>query len=225
MSKSKIRMQRNRLKLLFAASSIVLMRRIIFLTTMLSLPVVLLPAGSPVWAAAKHDEIHFSDVEGHWAEESIVEAVFSGIASGYEDGTFKPDRAVSRREFTAMLASSLQIPLVIASNMEKVADDDPYPQSLKDAGIIQEGDLPAEGIDQGLLRSEMMKLGVSALEPEAAPGQPEEIKKKAQAAGLLENDQEGQASDSLESTATRAEAVIMLQRLQNLLGLRESSHY
>ncbi|MFD0681752.1 MULTISPECIES: S-layer homology domain-containing protein [unclassified Paenibacillus] len=219
MSKSKIRMQRNRLKLMFAASSIVLMRRIVFLTTLLSLPVVLLSAGSPLLAASKHDEIHFSDVEGHWAETPIIEAVISGIASGYEDGTFKPDRVVSRREFTVMLASTLQIPLVIASSKNDQGTDDPYLQSLQDAGILHEGDFPVEEIDKGLQRSEMMKLVVNALEPEAAFGQPEEIKKKAQAAGLLEDDQVGQASSSLEATATRAEAIIMLQRLQNLLGL------
>lgn len=45
----------------------------------------------------------FSDVSGHWAEETINWAVKYGIVNGYPDGTFKPDNAVSEAEFLVML--------------------------------------------------------------------------------------------------------------------------
>ncbi|MEK3883325.1 S-layer homology domain-containing protein [Paenibacillus sp. PL2-23] len=52
----------------------------------------------------------FSDTDGHWAQELIQKAVALGIASGYGDGTFRPERTVTRAEFTVMLANALQLP-------------------------------------------------------------------------------------------------------------------
>ncbi|MEK3910261.1 DNRLRE domain-containing protein [Paenibacillus sp. FSL H7-0331] len=52
--------------------------------------------------------INFSDISGHWAEGNIKQAVSSGVVSGYEDGTFKPDRTVTRAEFAVMLMNVLR---------------------------------------------------------------------------------------------------------------------
>ncbi|MEO2256334.1 InlB B-repeat-containing protein [Paenibacillus amylolyticus] len=53
-------------------------------------------------------EIAFSDVNGHWAEDFIQEAVREGIVSGFSDGSFKPNASVTRAEFTVMLMNALQ---------------------------------------------------------------------------------------------------------------------
>lgn len=45
----------------------------------------------------------YSDVANHWASDAIVWALDRQIASGYKDGTFKPDNPVSEAEFFAML--------------------------------------------------------------------------------------------------------------------------
>lgn len=45
----------------------------------------------------------FTDIDGHWAEVDIRQLVGRGMLGGYPDGTFRPDKAVSRVEFTAML--------------------------------------------------------------------------------------------------------------------------
>ncbi|MFC5700705.1 Ig-like domain repeat protein [Cohnella faecalis] len=50
----------------------------------------------------------FSDISGHWAEDNIKQAVSAGIVSGYQDGTFKPNRAVTRAEFAVMLMNALK---------------------------------------------------------------------------------------------------------------------
>ncbi len=50
----------------------------------------------------------FNDISGHWAEDNIQQAVSAGIVSGYEDGTFKPNRAVTRAEFAVMLMNALK---------------------------------------------------------------------------------------------------------------------
>ncbi|KQY93617.1 hypothetical protein ASD24_20840 [Paenibacillus sp. Root52] len=51
---------------------------------------------------------NFSDIEGHWAADSIREAGGLGIVKGYADGTFHPGAQVTRAEFTAMLVRMLK---------------------------------------------------------------------------------------------------------------------
>lgn len=55
----------------------------------------------PVYAAT------FSDVSGHWAEQHIKSAINKGIVNGYTDGTFKPDKPVTRAEFASMVNKAL----------------------------------------------------------------------------------------------------------------------
>lgn len=46
----------------------------------------------------------FSDAKGHWGEAVIAAAVEKGLASGYADGTFRPDSGISFDEaFTILL--------------------------------------------------------------------------------------------------------------------------
>ncbi|WP_239617681.1 S-layer homology domain-containing protein, partial [Cohnella mopanensis] len=52
--------------------------------------------------------IKLRDIAGHWAELAIQQAVNRGIVSGYSDGTFKPNRIVTRAEFTVMLVNLLK---------------------------------------------------------------------------------------------------------------------
>jgi hypothetical protein len=45
----------------------------------------------------------FPDTAGHWAEAIVREAVEQGWVDGYEDGTFRPDRPVTREQLAALL--------------------------------------------------------------------------------------------------------------------------
>ena len=65
------------------------------LTVALAAPALTAPA--PVHAAS------FSDVGGHWAEKYIKSAVNKGFVNGYPDGSFRPDKSVTRAEFTSMV--------------------------------------------------------------------------------------------------------------------------
>lgn len=56
-----------------------------------------LTAGGVAWAAG------FSDVQGHWAEDEITEWASLELANGYPDGTFKPNKQVTRAEFVALV--------------------------------------------------------------------------------------------------------------------------
>lgn len=49
----------------------------------------------------------YSDTKGHWAEEMIREAASLGIVNGFTDGTFKPNKSVTRAQFVTMLMQSI----------------------------------------------------------------------------------------------------------------------
>jgi len=51
----------------------------------------------------------FSDIESHWAKERIESLAVQGIAGGYPDGTFRPDRNITRAEFAALLVNALKL--------------------------------------------------------------------------------------------------------------------
>jgi len=55
-------------------------------------------ASTPVFAAMPSN-----DYESHWAKETIQLAISSGIAEGYLDGSFKPDNAITRAEFSELV--------------------------------------------------------------------------------------------------------------------------
>ena len=63
-----------------------------------------LPLTAPVQS---HAAGRFSDTAGHWAEGYIDTAVHENFISGYPDGRFRPDKAVSRAEFAAMVNKAL----------------------------------------------------------------------------------------------------------------------
>ena len=50
-----------------------------------------------------------SDISGHWAEDNIKKLVAMGIISGYPDGAFLPDNAITRAEFAVMLEKAFKI--------------------------------------------------------------------------------------------------------------------
>ena len=45
----------------------------------------------------------FSDVSGHWAEETIIEWADKGVVKGLPDGTFRPDVNITRAEFVTII--------------------------------------------------------------------------------------------------------------------------
>ncbi|WP_310483803.1 S-layer homology domain-containing protein [Chamaesiphon sp. VAR_48_metabat_403] len=50
-----------------------------------------------------------SDIAGNWAEPFIRSLVAKDIIKGYPDGTFKPDRPVTRAEFAALLNRAFEL--------------------------------------------------------------------------------------------------------------------
>jgi len=53
--------------------------------------------------------LSFTDTATHWASGAINKLVGLGAVTGYADGTFKPDKTISRAEFAVMLAKALKL--------------------------------------------------------------------------------------------------------------------
>lgn len=63
-----------------------------------------------------------SDVSGHWARSTIEKWLDAGKITGYEDGSFRPDRSVTRAEFAAILASVIAEREIDVSEGHRFAD-------------------------------------------------------------------------------------------------------
>ena len=114
-------------------------KRIIALLLVLVLATALL---SPV-AAAKG----FSDTRGHWGEKAINRWVELGLTAGYGDGTFRPDRMLTRGEFAALMCSLLGLSEQAANRFGDLPADmwyTPYILSCVNAGILGGTDVGAE---------------------------------------------------------------------------------
>lgn len=51
----------------------------------------------------------FSDLEGHWAKNVVIEMAEKGVLNGFEDGTFKPNDSVTREQFAKILVETLKL--------------------------------------------------------------------------------------------------------------------
>ena len=65
-----------------------------FIAMILFASTMTIPSAQTVLAA--------SDTQGHWAESTINKWTSSGYISGYPDGTFRPNNAISRAEFVTL---------------------------------------------------------------------------------------------------------------------------
>ncbi|MBB6635005.1 S-layer homology domain-containing protein [Cohnella thailandensis] len=122
----------------------------------------------------------FKDVAGHWAENEIKAAAEAGIVKGFEDGTFKPNKSVTRSEFLAMLASGL-----------KLSGEEASLSGFSDAGEVGAWAAPA--------LSQVVKAGILHGYSDGTLRPNEELN-RAQLAALLSNAL-GQAAESNESEA------------------------
>jgi hypothetical protein len=71
------------------------------------LAMVQLSPNVQIEVAANQTAPAFTDISGHWAEASILEAADLGFVNGYPDGAFRPNQQITRVEFTAMLVRAL----------------------------------------------------------------------------------------------------------------------
>lgn len=68
----------------------------------------------------------YTDIGSHWCGEYVRHLSEKGIISGYDDGTFKPDKAVTRAEFTKLVVSALGFKIEGDCDFSDVSKDSWY---------------------------------------------------------------------------------------------------
>jgi hypothetical protein len=157
-------------------------------------------------AGAASNSENLKDITGHWAEASIKNAVAAGYVGGYPDGTFKPEKEVSRGEFTKLLVGALKLQLGDSNGAW-------YQSSINaatQAGIY--ADDFTGSWDGSMARKEMMLLSVRA----GITGykQDYDINRnlyEGAKAGLIYGTSPGEISP--DGKTTRAQAIVVIERV------------
>lgn len=55
------------------------------------------------------ENVQLQDINSHWAKAAIAKYAAAGIVGGYGDGTFQPDRTISREEMVVILSRLVQM--------------------------------------------------------------------------------------------------------------------
>ncbi|KNF09688.1 S-layer domain-containing protein [Gottschalkia purinilytica] len=108
-------------------------------------------------------EDEFKDVKaGKWYSNHIATAVYMGVISGYEDGTFKPDKSISRTEMAAIISSYLEDDVTVTSE-----ETTKILSQFKDSGSIQSwarthvAKLIKSGIMSGMSQTQFSPNGIA----------------------------------------------------------------
>ncbi len=109
-------------------------------------------------AAEKAPE--FSDMStAEWAREAVVALASRGIISGYEDGTFKPNKEVTREEFVKMIILAMNINGSNSNGKFRDVSAEawyaPYVNAAVEKGIVNGVSETEFGIGSGIIRQDM----------------------------------------------------------------------
>jgi hypothetical protein len=105
------------------------------------------------------------DVIGHWAESAINEFIQADYLSGYPDGQFRPDNAISRAEFTSILLKSLHLDMETGKTFNDTADHwaSDYISTACKEGIVNGYSVTQFGPDDPITREQMLVMFVKAV--------------------------------------------------------------
>jgi hypothetical protein len=171
-----------------------------------------------------------SDLEGHWAQQVILAMVNRKFITGYSDGTFRPDRTITRAEFCTILDKALNIsPKTGTSDFADVTEH--WAQGFI-AAMVTKGYINGylDGSfrpDQPIKRSEIASIIVRVQTLPTTSGQTfQDVKSDYWAfapigasaqAKILNGYPDGTFRP--EQLATRAEAAVIINRILSLLGI------
>lgn len=86
--------------------------------------------GEAVHPQSSPQDGFFNDLKGHWAERAVYRLVQMKVVSGYPDGSFRPEREVTRYELASMLVRLLNPEPVFRSDLLV------FSQRFKDASAV-----------------------------------------------------------------------------------------
>ena len=176
----------------------------------------------------------FQDISGHWAEETILEAVYRGLFNGVSSDLFDPDSAITRAMFVTVLYRMDGQPAVDQkAGFTDVAEGSYYAAAVDWAaknGIVNGVSETSFDPDAAITREQMAailyryaaywELDVSAEADLSAYEDASSVSAYAQAAmqwAVANGVINGTSATTLEpaGTATRAQAATVLVRFQN----------
>lgn len=113
------------------------------------------------------EKTELSDISGHYAEKTINKWIDNGIISGYPDGTFKPDKPVTRAEFAKIITNAFQLQEKTMINYDDIDNSAWYYPYIKCAAkYIPMYSLPVE-YESNIPYIEAMERGGNKFLPEA----------------------------------------------------------
>ncbi|GAU77823.1 S-layer homology domain-containing protein [Fusibacter sp. 3D3] len=87
-----------------------------------------------------------TDIQGHWSEPFVTSLVGQGVISGYPDGTFKPDKAISNVEFLSLTLKAMNETVQDASSSESW--DVPIMKRAYELGLVKTGEPMADATNE-----------------------------------------------------------------------------
>lgn len=100
-------------------------------------------------------ESTFADASGHWAVNAIAWAQQTGVVNGYEDNTFRPNRAASREELAQMLYNYAKVKgydLTASGDLTAFPDGSKVSSWAEAAMVWANGNELINGHDDGTLQ-------------------------------------------------------------------------
>lgn len=104
------------------------MKKSFLRTIALLLMLTMLVSTLPVYA---NDQL--SDIKGSFAEEEIQSWVDQDLIKGYSDGTFKPNKSITRAEFMVLVNRAFKYNKEVEINFKDVSSDDWFYQEVSKA--------------------------------------------------------------------------------------------
>ncbi|MCJ8014028.1 S-layer homology domain-containing protein [Paenibacillus sp. KQZ6P-2] len=120
-------------------------------------------------------DVALKDITGHWANTAILQAVQQGWITGYANGTFLPNKEVTRAEFAAMLIRAIGTdggshqPLQFTDAKQIPAWALSYVEEAVSRNIMNGYENGAFGPNKLITHAEMAAMAVRSLNGAAAP--------------------------------------------------------
>ncbi|MCK4259859.1 MAG: S-layer homology domain-containing protein [Halanaerobiales bacterium] len=76
------------------------------------------------------------DIRGHWAEDYITSLLNQNLINSYEDGTFRPNQAITRADFAETLAKSMYLEKM---EITELTDIENHPAKGYISALVNEG--------------------------------------------------------------------------------------
>ncbi len=158
----------------------------------------------------------FKDVKSSdWYYSSIQKLISEGLVNGFEDGTFKPNKEISRAEFLKLVDVSLQ--LDIPANTSGKPWYTPYVNAAVEAGIHNTSDFNGNWT-QPISRQEMARITVRAVDQTLRNTKTTDTQLVYEATkrGILSGLTGGELG--LKENSTRAQATVIVDRVLTVLN-------